>query len=125
MNPPCRVISITLGWNGSHEVHGATATPAMKTTIQITNIKSKLAVIFGTLTVLGVIELAAAPIPTTFTYQGKLSEGGTPATGIYDLRFALFDAASAGANLGGPIALNDVGVTNGLFTVQLDFGEDA
>ena len=35
---------------------------------------------------------------STFTYQGRLTDGGTPATGIYDLQFLLFDSASAFAS---------------------------
>ena len=29
---------------------------------------------------------------TAFTYHGRLNDGGNPANGIYNLRFALFDA---------------------------------
>jgi len=59
---------------------------------------------------------------TAFTYQGRLDSDGNPATGSYDLRFALFDAASSGAQQG--VALTNIatGVSNGLFTVTLDFG---
>ncbi len=64
----------------------------------------------------------ATPAGTAFTYQGRLSDGGTPAIGAYDFTFKLFDADVAGAQVGGPIALEDVVVTDGLFTVQLDFG---
>src|SRR5437870_7471033 len=32
---------------------------------------------------------------TAFTYQGKLTDGGAPANGTYDLQFTLFDGASA------------------------------
>src|SRR3954464_10561283 len=31
-----------------------------------------------------------------FAYQGRLLDGGSPATGTYDLRFTLFDAATGG-----------------------------
>jgi hypothetical protein len=31
--------------------------------------------------------LPAAPLGAAFTYQGRLTDGGSPATGIYDLRF--------------------------------------
>ena len=60
---------------------------------------------------------------TTFTYQGRLSDGGTNANGVYDLQFALFD--SAGVQVGVTQTLEDVQVTNGVFTVQLDFGAAA
>ncbi len=33
---------------------------------------------------------------SVFTYQGKLTDGGTPANGNYDLQFALWDSAVAG-----------------------------
>src|SRR5688572_25953022 len=59
---------------------------------------------------------------TAFTYQGRLSENGSPAAGIYDLRFATYDSNVGGSALGGPIANATVGVSNGLFAVTLDFG---
>lgn len=30
---------------------------------------------------------------TVFTYQGKLTDAGNPATGIYDMQFRVFDSA--------------------------------
>lgn len=59
---------------------------------------------------------------TAFTYQGRLDDGGNPASGTYDLRFALFDAASAGTQLAGTVTNSATAVSNGLFTVTLDFG---
>jgi hypothetical protein len=59
---------------------------------------------------------------TAFTYQGRLNDGGNPAGGIYDLRFTLYDAASVGTQQGGTVDVPDAPVTNGLFTVTLDFG---
>ncbi|MFO1488773.1 MAG: tail fiber domain-containing protein [Verrucomicrobiota bacterium] len=59
---------------------------------------------------------------TAFTYQGRLQDGGNPAIGSYDLRFALFDAPSAGAQQGSLITNSATAVSNGLFTVSLDFG---
>jgi len=58
---------------------------------------------------------------TTFTYQGRLMDGGSPANGQYDFEFKLYDAASGGTLLG-TVIKEDVTVTDGLFTVQLDFG---
>jgi hypothetical protein len=63
-----------------------------------------------------------APNGTGFTYQGKLIDGGVPANGTYDLQFKLFDALSSGSQVGGIVPVLGVTVTNGLFTVQLDFG---
>ena len=59
---------------------------------------------------------------TAFTYQGQLNAGGSPANGLYDFSFALYNAASGGAQQGGTVTATSVGVTNGLFTVTLDFG---
>src|SRR5262245_20280254 len=59
---------------------------------------------------------------TAFTYQGRLNDSGGPATGNYDLQFTLFDAATNGSTVAGPITNSPTTVSNGLFTVILDFG---
>jgi len=59
---------------------------------------------------------------TAFTYQGRLNDGGMPASGLYDLRFVLFDASAAGNQAGGSLTNFSTAVTNGLFTVTLNFG---
>src|ERR1700733_7571485 len=60
---------------------------------------------------------------TAFTYQGQLSASGSPVGGNYDFTFALFNNASTNTGqVGGTLTNIDVGVTNGLFTVTLDFG---
>lgn len=61
---------------------------------------------------------------TAFTYQGKLSDGGSPANGNYDLTFQLFDSADIGRGVhqGDTVKLFGVPVSAGIFTVQLDFG---
>jgi len=59
---------------------------------------------------------------TAFTYQGQLSASGSPANGDYDFTFALFNNSSTNTGQVGSTLTNlDVGVTNGLFTVLLDF----
>ena len=65
----------------------------------------------------------AAPLGTAFTYQGKLTDGGPSANGLYDFEFTLYDAVTNGTHVGGPLPLSAVGVTNGFFTVTLDFGD--
>ncbi len=60
-----------------------------------------------------------------FSYQGRLTDGGQPANGAFDLRFILFDALIGGAQQGPIVTLEDVIVTNGGFTVTLDFGAAA
>jgi len=64
---------------------------------------------------------------TVFTYQGRLSDGGAPANGAYDLQFKLFDTASTGAGtqIGSTITNSALTVTGGVFTTQLDFGASA
>lgn len=59
---------------------------------------------------------------SAFTYQGKLTDGGTAANGPYDLIFRLFDAGAGGTQVGGDLIRDDVQVTTGVFTVNLDFG---
>ena len=62
---------------------------------------------------------------TIFTYQGRLTDGGTPANGTYDLQFALFDSASSGGQIGSTQTVPSVPVSSGMFTVSLDFGAGA
>ena len=59
---------------------------------------------------------------TEFIYQGSLNATGTPANGNYDFEFLLFDAASGGSQLGSTVALNNIPVANGIFSVRLNFG---
>jgi len=68
---------------------------------------------------------AVTALATSFTYQGRLTDGGSPANGVYDLRFILYDAETGGAQIGSTAAKEDVTVTNGLFTTELDFGDTA
>jgi hypothetical protein len=59
---------------------------------------------------------------TAFTYQGRLNDGANAADGFYDLRFTLYDAAGAGTQQGDALTNSATAVSNGLFTVTLDFG---
>jgi hypothetical protein len=60
---------------------------------------------------------------TTFTYQGRFTDGSTAANGTYDMQFKLFDSSVGAANqIGSTIANGAVIVSNGVFTVPLDFG---
>lgn len=67
------------------------------------------------------IQLSAAQ-GTGFTYQGRLLDIGSPANGNYDIRFYLRDGLSGGNPVGATNNLAPVAVSNGLFTVVLDFG---
>ena len=59
-----------------------------------------------------------------FTYQGSLNDSGAPANGQYDLIFRLYSVASGGTQLGTQVIYENTPVTNGLFSVELDFGDD-
>jgi formylglycine-generating enzyme required for sulfatase activity len=59
---------------------------------------------------------------TAFTYQGRLLDNGQPATGLYNLSFRLYDDAVSGAPQGDKFS-STTAVSNGLFTVALDFGD--
>lgn len=73
--------------------------------------------------VLIVVASAARAQSTAFTYQGQLKSNGTPTTGLHDFRFRLFDAAAGGTQVGSTLCFDDVNVSNGAFTVRLDFGQ--
>ena len=59
---------------------------------------------------------------TAFTYQGRLTSGTNAASGIYDLRFTIYDSSGGPTVIAGPLTLDPVAISNGLFTVTLDFG---
>ena len=61
----------------------------------------------------------------SFTYQGRLTDQGAPANGQYDLSFKLLDAGGSPQGSPNTVTVLDVTVTNGVFTVQLDFGLNA
>jgi hypothetical protein len=63
------------------------------------------------------------PLGTGFTYQGHLTDGDNPADGDYDFEFKLYDDANT--QVGSTVTVDDQTVTDGLFTVQLDFGSTA
>lgn len=54
----------------------------------------------------------ADPQLPEFTYQGRLSQNSLPANGNFDLSFALFDAESAGAQVGATINEPDFPVSD-------------
>lgn len=69
------------------------------------------------------INLTAQAQTTAFTYQGKLSESNAAANGVYEMQFRLFDNQNAGQGMqqGATVTKSNVQVTNGIFTVLLDF----
>ncbi len=69
-----------------------------------------------------VLSAVVAAQTTEFTYQGQLQNSSMPASGNYDFEFALFDSVLGGSQIGSTQTRNGVGVSNGIFSVNLDFG---
>jgi hypothetical protein len=80
---------------------------------------------FGFIILLSTFCLPAWAQGTAFTYQGRLNDTNGPANGVYDLRVILWSLPSGGVLPIGTQIVDDVGVTNGLFTALLDFGANA
>jgi len=59
---------------------------------------------------------------SAFTFQGRLTSGGSPVYGTYDVTFTLKDSATGGSSISTPNVVAPLGITNGLFTTVLDFG---
>lgn len=65
----------------------------------------------------------APPPITAFTYQGRLTDAGSPANGLYDFRLGIFNDETQGDIVGLRTDQLAVLVSNGLFTVLCDPGE--
>jgi hypothetical protein len=87
--------------------------------------KSKSRNITMALVLLALVNLQTATLQaqgTAFTYQGQLQNNGSPASGTYALTFSLFNTNTTGVSVAEPVTNNAVVITNGLFTVLIDFG---
>jgi hypothetical protein len=62
---------------------------------------------------------------SAFNYQGRLNDTGAAAAGTFQFQFKLYDAASGGNQVGSTLSDVSVSVTNGTFSVSLDFGAAA
>ena len=65
---------------------------------------------------------SAVSMGTAFTYQGRLNDGGSPADGIYEMEFKLFDSIAGLNQMGFTVSFRSIEVVDGYFTVVLDFG---
>lgn len=79
---------------------------------------------------LSIIAAATVAVPahaqgTAFAYQGRLENNGAPANGNYDLTFTLYTTNVDGVAVAGPVTDSATPVSNGLFTVTIDFGAGA
>ncbi len=79
----------------------------------------------GSLAVTTSAAAADGSVGTTFTYQGRLTEGGEPAAGTVELIFRLYDEQVGGTPLkGGVLVAEDFEIgDDGRFTIDLDFGD--
>jgi hypothetical protein len=59
---------------------------------------------------------------TSFNYQGRLTDGGNPANGSFQMQFKLFDALAGGTQIGSTLTDVPVTASNGVFSARLDFG---
>jgi hypothetical protein len=97
------------------------------TKTKIQNMKKTISLILLNLT-LGLAQVATAagqPPTTAFTYQGKLTDNGSPANRSYNLTFRLYnDSTSINPLnlLSTYVPPNPVTAANGVFTTTLDFG---
>lgn len=68
--------------------------------------------------------IAADPVSSAVTFQGQLKQDGKPVDGTCEFFFSLYDAETNGTSVAdvGPATLD---VTDGLFSVELDFGAAA
>lgn len=71
-----------------------------------------------------VFALSARAQTDFFTYQGRLTDGSMPAAGTYNMQFSLYEGETGGAQIGQTETML-VTVTNGIFTVRLNFGAEA
>jgi hypothetical protein len=79
-------------------------------------------ILFSQILLFGAMTTACLAQGTGFTYQGQLVNNGTPANGSYDLEFTLYATNVTGSSIAGPVIESATPVTNGLFTVTIDFG---
>ncbi|MFN0279869.1 MAG: hypothetical protein ACKVRN_14920 [Pyrinomonadaceae bacterium] len=82
----------------------------------------KLYVVAGIIFFMLNVASAVRAQTTEFTYQGRLQDSNLPATANYDFAFSLWDSVANGTQLPPTQFLNGVAVTNGMFTVRLNFG---
>src|SRR5436190_14210737 len=85
-------------------------------------ISKKLFLVFPLLLICLLEAGHAASLSTAFTYQVRVTENGAPANTTYDLAFQLFDAPTNGTQVSATLTNFAVTASNGLITLQLDFG---
>ena len=112
---PHRQVANSLGSEGL-VTHSLTAIAIRK--LFMNRIKLTLLVLALT----GLLTPALQAQSTAFTYQGRLDGSAGPVNGTYDLTFGVFSVSSGAGQVGSTLTKSGTLVTNGLFTVTLDFG---
>jgi hypothetical protein len=59
---------------------------------------------------------------TAFSYQGELRVQGQAASGLYDLQLTAYAGPASTMALGAPVLIEDLSITDGLFSTSVDFG---
>lgn len=67
--------------------------------------------------------LAGDPVSQAISYQGRLTQSGSPVNGSADLQFTLYDGSEGGAaQVGSTVEIINATIADGVFTAELDFG---
>lgn len=71
------------------------------------------------------LEAQTTDYATDFTYQGYLEDTGMPVNDTCDMQFTLYDALTLGNVIGKVQTITNIAVSDGIFTVMLDFEAEA
>jgi hypothetical protein len=80
---------------------------------------------FAVLVGLAGVAEAQTPLAPSFTYQGRIEVDGEPFTGVMDAGFFLYQTPAGGISLSDFVVVDDIQVTDGLFTTVLNFASAA
>ena len=71
--------------------------------------------------------IAGTPVGTKITYQGRIKRDGSVVDGLCDFRFRLYDGSDPASStaIGDALTAIAVPVSEGLFTVLLDYGSES
>ncbi len=75
------------------------------------------------LIVLSILWLSTVVLAAPISYQGQLQDGSGPYDGTADMEFRLYDSLTGGSMVGASVSKSNVPVSDGLFQVELDFGD--